>query len=120
MHPRIFSFFRDESLPKPLRILKRLGQIGMWVFVVYAIVYQLNGNKFEGTPLLDTLRIIVSVAVFVSFGSFTIIAMFAAGKTSQNTMLQAIGRSLLKIFLYMFLPAIVITIILMVALYPRN
>ena len=117
----LLDHFKNENLSPKLLLLKRLGVIGAIIAAAgLFIIMQLNGGKVGGTLFQDIVSDATAIGALVAIVSFVIIAMASAGKTKSNTATQAIGRTLLKTFLYMLLPAIIITFILVaIFILPR-
>ena len=117
----LLDHFKNENLSPKLLLLKRSGVVGAIIAAAgLFIIMQLNGGKVGGTPFQDVVSDATAIGALVAIVSFVIIAMVSTGKTKSNTATQAIGRTLLKTFLYMLLPAIIITFILVaIFILPR-
>lgn len=120
MNPVIFEIFKNENLTKPLVVLKRIGQVGVFIAALGVAIIQLNKGVMGGTPVLDFISFATGWGFIVAMICFAIVGLVSMGKTKHNNTAQAMGRTLLKIFLYLFLPAIIITLILVFAfILPR-
>ena len=114
MNPAIFEFINNEHLSKPLRIVKLIGKGCLLCSFVGIGIIQLNQGKMGGTPLLDFTTWIIAWGFILGFICFAVVGLVSLNITKNNSTAQAALQSLKKIFLYMFLPAIVITLILVV------
>ncbi len=121
MNPAIFENFKDQNLSRPLIILKRVGQVSFGVMALGIVIAQLNQGKVGGNPFLDFIAFASFWGFLVGILCFAIVGLATLGKTKNNTTFQAMGKALLKIFLFIFLPAIIITIILFLVVgFPEN
>jgi len=112
MKPVLFDIFKNENLTLPMLILKRIGQVGFSLLLLSVIIVQLNQGKAEGSLLLDIAVWAGGTGFFVGIACFAIVGLFSLGKNKKNSTIQAVGGSFLKVFLYIFLPAIIITAII--------
>lgn len=112
MNPGIFEFIKDEHLSKPLRVLKWAGKICMMISLMGIAIVQLNNGTMGNSSILDYFIRFTGWGLIAGILCFAFLGLISVGKTANNTSLQAIVHTLKKIFLYIFLPAIVITIFL--------
>ena len=116
MNPAIFEFIKDEHLTKPFKIIKLIGKTCLAVSLVALIVAELALRKMGGGSYLDLASVVIGLGLIIGMICFAIVGLVSTGKTDNNSSSQAIVRSLKKVFLFLFLPAIVITMILFVTL----
>jgi len=120
MHPAIFNYFKNENLSPLLIIVKRIGQAGMLIGFIGVATMQFNEGKIEETPFFNMFPNLIGWSFVIGLACLAIVGMYALGKTKNNNTAQAMGRTFLKVFLYMYLPAIIITFVLaMIFLVPR-
>jgi amino acid permease len=114
MSPKIFDIFKNENLPKPLLIIKRLGSAVMALCLVGVGMIQFTQDEDHSTEVYNILYSLVAWSFFVSVLCFAAIAITTVGKTKNTSIMQSVGNTMSKVFLYMFLPAILLTIVLIV------
>lgn len=114
MHPSSFNFLDNKNLSPRFIIVKRIGQFGMIVALAGISVFQFNGGNIAETPLLGIVPGLVAGGLVVSMICFAILALASSGKTKTNSTARAMGRSFLKVSLYIYLPAFIIAAILIV------
>lgn len=118
---KAFSGIADSELTPGLVKIKYTGQaiaaVGMASFIIsWALPSSAPSDTyFEQFGLLG---------IIVGFALFGVIALYASGRRSDSTKPQnTIIRSLLRVILYIYVPAILITaalIILSIVLIPEN
>ena len=92
----------NANLPALIIFFKYLGQAGFIAFALYFIVTQFYRGSTEGAPILDIASEVGKYGIIIGITSFIIVGLYVLGFRSAIT----------KIFLYMFLPAIILTAIL--------
>lgn len=112
MNPGIFDNFKNENLTPLMIVLKRIGQVCLFILAACVLVTQLNHGQVGGTPFLDSMVWAGGFSFFVGIACFAIVGLYSLGKSKNNNTVQATGKSLLKILLLIYVPAIVITAIL--------
>jgi hypothetical protein len=117
---QIFHFFDGEDLTPIQRILKNIGSISIMVATFGAALISLNGGNVTGSIWssigLYSLAIGGIIVVFCFLG----VGVYSIGKSKGITTTGAsVIHVLKKVFLIMFLPAIILTFILSIILLPR-
>lgn len=112
MKHSLLDTYKTDNLSRAMQLWKRIGQVGFAIFIIGLTILQLNDYKVEGSALIDFTTIVTGIGLLLGIVSFSIIAMVSMNKTKNNTAAQAAGKTLLKISLYLYLPAIIIAIIL--------
>lgn len=84
----------------------------MLVCIIGAAVAQFTQKDAHENLLYDVALQVAGLGFVIAMLCFAAIALATINKTSSNTTAQAIGTTLLKVLLYVFLPAVVITIVL--------
>lgn len=113
-----FFFFDDQKLNSPQLLLKRIGVPAFVVsFIAQLILYIL-----ENSIVIDMLNLplYISVLMWLFAGgfmlgvlTFALAGIYYIGRNNgHSTFLASLGHTLKKVFLYLFLPAIVLTAIL--------
>jgi len=122
MNPSVFDNFKNENLSTPLIVLKRIGQVSFGAAALGFVIFQFNGGQTGGNALLDSTNAVAGYGLLLGIVCFAIVGLVALGRGSKKTSTaHAAGRSLKKIFLYMYLPAIIITILLtLIFILPRG
>lgn len=111
---KVFDIFKNDNLPTPMIIVKRLGQIGFIATAVGIIAIQMNNGEVGGGWVHSVASAITAYGFIIGIVCFAIVAAYSSGKSKASTTTQAIGGSLLKVLLYIFLPAIIVTLLLIV------
>lgn len=108
----IFDRFTDEKLNKPQRVLKIIGKIASTIAVVAYISFKVTGIRSETIwANIESTTFIISAVIGIL--AFTGMALYSYGKQQGQPKLPgALKLVMKKVFLYMFLPAIIFTGIL--------
>jgi len=103
--------YKNKNLSKPLIVIKYIGQFGFIVAIIGVGILQYNRSEVAGTPFLETVSSLTAFGVLTGIISLVIVALGVMG----------IKNTFVKVFMYMFLPAIIITIILtIIFILPRQ
>jgi heme/copper-type cytochrome/quinol oxidase subunit 2 len=104
---KVFDIFKNNNLTTPMVIVKRIGQIGFIATAAGVLAIQLGSGW-----VYSIASAIMAYGFIIGMICFAIVAAYSSGKNRASTTAQAIGGSLLKVLLYIFLPAIIITLLL--------
>jgi hypothetical protein len=107
---RISNGFKNTNLSKPMIVVKYVGQLSLLVFALSFVIIQANGNEVGGTPLLDIASATGGYTFLLGIICLVIVAASVLG----------VKNTISKVFLYMFLPAIILTAILVVVFVLPN
>ena len=116
MNPKSFDNFKNENLAKTLIMVNRIGQACFAITALAVVSLQL----FPDVDLLGLFGSIAGWTLLIGIACFTIIGLAVLNKTNKNTAMQSTLTTLRKIFLYMFLPAMLLTAVLvLIFVVPR-
>ncbi len=107
---QISEGFKNANLSKPMIAFKYIGQLGLVIFALSVVVIQANDGKTSESPLLDAASLVGGYGFIVGLLCLIIVAISVLG----------LKNTVSKIFLYMFLPAIILTAILVVVFVLPN
>ena len=120
MNSALLDIFKNENLTAPIIICKRIGQVAFSLTLIYIVITQFNQGKVGGSPFLDAIAWVAGIGFMVGILCFAIVGLYSLGKNKTNNTAQAVGKSFLKIFLYMYLPAIIIgAVLVFIFVLPR-
>lgn len=114
MNPSIFNAFKNENLSPSLILIKRIGQTAILAAVVGIIITQIQQGEQGGTLLATIASWLIGVGFLVGIICFAVIGISSIERTKTNTATQAVRKSISKLFLYIYLPAFIITALLIV------
>ena len=117
---QIFNFFDGEDLTTTQRVLKNSGSISIMVATFGAGLISLNGGKVTGSIWNDIGLYSLAIGGIVAVFCFLGVGVYSIGKSKGITTTGASVLYVLKrVFLFMFLPAIIATLILSLVISPR-
>ncbi len=115
MYQSLFDIFKNENLTQPLLALKRIGKICLILAAIGIGIIQISGEQIGGSVYLDIATRFAGIGFLAGMVCFSVIALYSLSKTrAQQTTHSAIASGFKKMFLYIYLPAIIITIILVI------
>lgn len=115
MYQSLFDIFKNENLTQPLLALKRIGKICLILAAIGIGIIQISGEQIGGSVYLDIATRFAGIGFLAGMVCFSVIALYSLSKArAQQTTHSAIASGFKKMFLYIYLPAIIITIILVV------
>lgn len=107
------EMLKSENMPKPMRVLRRICEVSLAITAVYFLVGDTYLKWSDGEPNKFLYEILVPIGLYsaaVGIITFCIVGSYVAGKVSKDTSTaSAIGRTLSKVGLYVFLPALLLT-----------
>lgn len=115
MYQSLFDMFKNEHLTPAMRAVKFVGQLCLVVAAIGVAAIQLNGGKLTDDPFMSVMSGFAGIGFMAGIVCFAIVGLFALGKGNGTSKTHsALGKGFAKIFLYIYLPAIIGTIILTV------
>lgn len=106
---RVFDMFNNSNLTTPMVIVKRIGQIGF--IATAAGVLAIQPYSIASAA--------VAYGFIIGMICFAVVAAYSSGKNKTTTTARAIGGSLLKVLLYIFLPAIITLLLVLIFGLPQ-
>lgn len=115
MYQSLFEIFKNENLTPPLLVLKRIGKVCLVLAAIGIGIIQIGGGQIGGSVYLDIATKFAGIGFLAGMVCFSVIALFSLGKArAQQTTHSAIASGFKKMFLYIYFPAIIMTIILVI------